>query len=80
MTGEMVHVMMVDRKIKRAPIARINADIPYYLAVLETLRLLDPLFDLIIITIISHSQDIFGSRRWRTDFRPNFTGSVCTKM
>ena len=48
LTGETKHMMMVDRTLKRAPIARINIDTPYYAGVVEALCLLDPLFDLII--------------------------------
>ena len=48
MTGKMGHIMMVDRTIKRAPIARINVDTLYYVRVVEALCLLDLLFNLII--------------------------------
>ena len=48
MTGEISLMMMVDRTIKRAPIAWINADTLYYAEVVEALCRLDPLFDLII--------------------------------
>ena len=48
LTGETGYMMMVDRTLKKAPIARINRDTPYYTGVVEALCLLDPLFDLII--------------------------------
>ena len=48
LTGEMGHMMMVERTLKKASIARINIDTPYYTGVVEALCLLDPLFDLII--------------------------------
>ena len=47
MTREMGHMTMVDRMIKRAPIAKINV-YSYYARVVEALCLLDPLFDLSI--------------------------------
>ena len=40
--------MTVDRTIKRAPMAKIEVDTPFYVGTVEALCLQDPLFDLII--------------------------------
>ena len=56
MTGETGHMMMLDWTFKKAPIARINIDTPYYAGVVEALCLLDPLFNLII-------RNVPGTRR-----------------
>ena len=47
-TGEMGHIMTVDRVLKRAPIARVKVDTPFFVGTVEALCLKDPLFDLII--------------------------------
>ena len=47
-TGDMGHIMMVDRKLKRAPMAKVEVDIPFNIGTVEALCLQDPLFDLII--------------------------------
>ena len=46
--GEMVHIMTVDRTIKRAPMAKVEVDTPFYVGTVEALCLQNPLFDLII--------------------------------
>ena len=55
-TGEMAHIMTVDRTIKRAPIAKVEVDTPFYVGTVEALCLQHPLFDLII-------GDVPGARR-----------------
>ena len=47
-TGEMGHIMTVDRTIKRAPMAKVEVDTLFYVGTVEALCLQDPLFDLII--------------------------------
>ena len=48
-TGEMGHIMTVDHTIKRAPMAKLEVDTPFYVGTcVEVLCLQDPLFDLII--------------------------------
>ena len=47
-TGEMGHIMMVDRMFKRASMAKVEQDAPFYVGTVEALCLQDPLFDLII--------------------------------
>ena len=47
-TGEMGHIMTMDRTIKQAPTAKIEVDLPLYVGTVEALCLQDPLFDLII--------------------------------
>ena len=47
-TGEMGHIMTVDRTIKRAPLAKEEVYTPFYVGTVEALCLQDPLFDLII--------------------------------
>ena len=47
-TGEMGHIMTVDRTIKRAPMAKVEVDTPFYVGTVEALCLQDLLFDLII--------------------------------
>ena len=47
-TGEIRHIMTVDRSIKRAPIAKAEVDTPFYVGTVEALCLQDPIFDLII--------------------------------
>ena len=47
-TGEMGHIMTVDRTIKQAPVAKVEVDTPFYVGTVEALCLQDPLFDLII--------------------------------
>ena len=47
-TGEMGHIMTLDRTIKRAPMAKEEVDSPFYVGTVEALCLQDPLFDLII--------------------------------
>ena len=47
-TGEMGHIMTVDRTIKRTPVAKVEVDTPFYVGTVEALCLQDPLFDLII--------------------------------
>ena len=44
-TGEMGHIMTVDRTIKRTPMAKVEMDTPFYVGTVETLCLQDPLFD-----------------------------------
>ena len=66
LTGEMGHMMMVDRTVKRAPIARIDIDTPYYAGVVEALCLLDPLFDLIIGNVPGARRPGDSNPRWST--------------
>ena len=47
-TGEMGHIMTVDRAIKRAPMAKEEVDTPFSVGTVEALSLQDPFFDLII--------------------------------
>ena len=47
-TKEMGHIMTVDRTLKRAHMAKVEADTPFYVDTVEALCLQDPLFDLII--------------------------------
>ena len=47
-TGEMGRIMTMDRTLKRAPMAKIEVNTPFYLGTVKALRLQDPLFDLII--------------------------------
>ena len=47
-TGEMGHIMTMYRTIKRAPMAKVEVDTPFYVGTVEALCLQDPLFDLII--------------------------------
>ena len=47
-TGEMIHIMTVDRTIKRAPVAKVEVDTPLYVGTVEALCLQDPLYDIII--------------------------------
>ena len=55
-TGEMGHIMTVDHTIKRAPMAEVEMDTPFYVGTVEALCLQDPLFDLII-------GNVLGARR-----------------
>ena len=48
LTGEMGHIMTVDRTIKRALMAKVEVDTPFYIGTVEALCLQNPLFDLII--------------------------------
>ena len=50
-TGEMGHIMTVDRAIKRAPMAKTEVDTPFYVGTVEALCLQYPFFDLIIATV-----------------------------
>ena len=47
-TGEVGHIMTIDRALKRSPMARMKVDTPFYVGEVEALCLKDPLFDLII--------------------------------
>ena len=47
-TGDMGHIMTVDCTLKRAPMAKIEVDTPFYVGTVEALCLQDPLFDSII--------------------------------
>ena len=47
-TGSMGYVMAIDRTLKKAPIAEIKVDTPYYTGVTQATCLRDPLFDLVI--------------------------------
>ena len=47
-TGEMGHIMTVECTIKRAPMAKVEVDTPFYVGTVEALCLQNPLFDLII--------------------------------
>ena len=47
-TGEMGHIMTVDRTIKRAPMAEVEVDTPFYVGTVKALCSQNPLFDLII--------------------------------
>ena len=47
-TEEMGHIMTVDCTIKRAPMAEVEVDTPFYGGTVEALCLQNPLFDLII--------------------------------
>ena len=40
-TGEPGHIMKVDRTIKRAPMARVEMDTPFYVGTIEALCLKD---------------------------------------
>ena len=55
-TGEMGHIMTVESTIKRAPMAEVEVDTPFYVGTVEVLCLQDPLFDLII-------RNVPGARR-----------------
>ena len=66
LTGETGHMMMVDRTLKKAPIARINIDTPYYTGVVEALCLLDPLFDLIIGNVPGARRPDDPNPKWST--------------
>ena len=41
-TGEIEHIMTVDRTIKRAPTAKVEVDTPFYVGTVEALCLQDP--------------------------------------
>ena len=47
-TGSMGYVMAIDRTLKKASIAEIKVDTPYYTGVTQALCLRDPLFNLVI--------------------------------
>ena len=47
-TGSMGYVMAINRTLKKAPIAEIKVDTPYYRVVTQAICLRDPLFDLVI--------------------------------
>ena len=47
-TGEMGRIMMMDHTIKRAPMAKVEVDTPFYVGTVEALCLEEPLFDIII--------------------------------
>ena len=66
LTGETGHMMMVDRTLKKASIARINIDTPYYTGVVEALCLLDPLFDLIIGNVSGARRPDDPNPKWST--------------
>ena len=66
LTGETGHMMMVDRTLKRAYIARINIGTPYYTGVVEALCLLDPLFDLIIGNVPGARRPDDPNPKWST--------------
>ena len=55
-TGEMGHIMTVYRTIKRAPMAKVEVDTPFYVGTVEALCSQDTLFDLII-------RNVPGARR-----------------
>ena len=55
-TGEMGHIMTVDRTLKRTPMAKVEVDTPFYVGAVEALCLQNPLFDLII-------RNVPGARR-----------------
>ena len=44
-SGEMGHIMTVDRTLKRAPRAKVQVDTPFYVGTVEALCLQDPFFD-----------------------------------
>ena len=46
--AEMGHIMTVDRTIKRAPMAKLEVNTPFYVGTVEALCLQDPLFNLIM--------------------------------
>ena len=46
--GKMGRIMTVDRTLKRAPMAKVKVDTPFYVGTVEALCLQDSLFDLII--------------------------------
>ena len=50
-TGETGHIMTMDRTLKRAPMAKVAVDTPFYLGTVEALCLHDSLFDLIISNV-----------------------------
>ena len=47
-TGKMGHIMTVDRTLKRASMAKVKVDTPFYVGTVQALCLRDPLFALII--------------------------------
>ena len=47
-SGGMGHIMPVDRTIKRAPMAKVEVDTPFYVGTVEALCLQGPRYDLII--------------------------------
>ena len=47
-TREMGHINTVDRMLKRAPMAKVEVDTPFYVGTVEALCLQDHLFDFII--------------------------------
>ena len=51
-TGSMGYVMAINRTLKEAPIAEIKVDTPYYTGVTQAICLQDPLFDLVIGSIL----------------------------
>ena len=55
-TGEMGHIMTVDRTIKQAPMAKVEVGTLFSVGTVQTLCLQDPLFDLII-------ENVPGARR-----------------
>ena len=59
-TGEMGHIMTVDRTIKRASMAKVEVDTPFYVGTVEALSLQDPIFDLIIgnVPVARRSDDL----------------------
>ena len=68
--GEMGRIMTVDRTIKRAPMAKVEVDSPFYVGTVEALCLQEPLFDLII-------GNVPGARR---SYDPNPEWGVVTAV
>ena len=69
-TGEMGDIITVDRTIKRAPMAKVEVDTPFYVGTVEALCLQNPLFDLII-------GNVLGARR---SYDPNPEWGVVTAL
>ena len=63
-TGEMRHIMTVDRTIKRAPMAKVEVDTPFCVGTVEALCLQDPLFDLIIENVLEAKRSDDPNPEW----------------
>ena len=63
-TGEMEHIMTVDRTLKRAPMAKVEVDTPFYVGTVEALCLLDLLFDSIIGNVLGARRSDDPNSEW----------------
>ena len=63
-TGEMGHTMTVDHTIKRAPMAKVEVDTPFFVGTVEVLCLQDPLFDVIIGNVPGASRSDDPNPEW----------------